>query len=262
MKPGLLRTALNIVALAATLIMNWLAIALPLNGKDTGQLSDQYPILTVPAGYAFSIWSIIYTGLIGFAIYQALPSQRENPRIGRITPLFLLSCLANIGWILTWHYEILSINMLCMLVLLGTLIGIYGQLRAAGEQPSTAERWLVWVPFSLYMGWITVATIVNATVVLYAAGWQDTGTLGAALAALLFVVAAVIATTIARRFGDPAYALVVVWALVAVAIKHAAVPLVANTAWAMAAVIALVVAYTLVEMLRGGFGRNERARAL
>lgn len=262
MKPGLLRTTLNILALAATLLVNWLAISLPLNGKDTGQLSDQYPILTVPAGYAFSIWSIIYTALIGFAIYQALLSQRANLRIGRITPLFLLSCLANIGWIFTWHYEILSVNMLCMLVLLGTLIGIYGRLRAGGEQPSTAERWLVRLPFSLYMGWITVATIVNATVVLYVAGWQDTGTFGAALAALLFVVAAVIATTIARRFGDAAYALVIVWALVAVAIKHAAVPLVANTAWAMAAVIGLVAAYTLVEKLRGGFGRDERARAL
>jgi benzodiazapine receptor len=251
MKPSPLRTALNIGALIATLLVNWLAIALPLNGKDTGQLSDQYPILTVPAGYAFAIWSLIYLGLIGFVIYQALPSQRENPRIARITPLFLLSCLANIGWLLTWHYEILSLNIVLMLVLLGSLIAIYCQLRADGAQVSNGERWLVWVPFSLYMGWITVATIVNLTVVLYAAGWQDTGTLGAALASLLFVVAAGIAATIARRFNDPAYALVVVWALVAVAIKHAAVMLVATTAWVAAALVALVVVYTLVKLLRG-----------
>ena len=251
MKPSLLRTALNIGALAATLLVNWLANALPLNGKDTGQLSDQYPILTVPAGYAFAIWSLIYLGLIGFVVYQALPSQRDNPRIARITPLFLLSCLANIGWIFTWHYEILSLNIVLMLVLLGSLIAIYRQLRADGAQVSSGERWLVWVPFSLYMGWITVATIVNLTVVLYAAGWQDTGTLGAALASLLFVVAAVIATVIARRFNDPAYAAVVVWALVAVAIKHAAVMLVATTAWVVAAMVALVVVYTLVKLLRG-----------
>jgi translocator protein len=251
MKPSLLRTALNIGALAATLLVNWLANALPLNGKDTGQLSDQYPILTVPAGYAFAIWSLIYLGLIGFVVYQALPSQRNNPRIARITPLFLFSCLANIGWLLTWHYEILSLNIVLMLVLLGSLIAIYRHLRADGAQVSSGERWLMWVPFSLYMGWITVATIVNLTVVLYAAGWQDTGTLGAALASLLFVVAAVIAATIARRFNDPAYALVVVWALVAVAIKHAAVMLVATTAWVVAAVVALVVVYTLVKLLRG-----------
>jgi benzodiazapine receptor len=251
MKPSPLRTALNIGALLATLLVNWLAIALPLNGKDTGQLSDQYPILTVPAGYAFAIWSLIYLGLIGFVVYQALPSQRENPRIARITPLFLLSCLTNIGWLLTWHYEILSLNIVLMLVLLGSLIAIYRQLRADGAHVSNGERWLVWVPFSLYMGWITVATIVNLTVVLYAAGWQDTGTLGAALASLLFVVAAAIAVTIARRFNDPAYALVVVWALVAVAIKHAAVMLVATTAWVAAVLVALVVAYTLVKLLRG-----------
>jgi hypothetical protein len=252
LKSSLLRTVLNIGALVAVLLVNWLANVLPLNGKDTGQLSDQYPILTVPAGYAFAIWGLIYLGLIGFALYQSLPSQRTNQRIARITPLFLLSCLANIGWLFTWHYEILSLNIVLMLVLLGSLIGIYGQLRAGGTQPSTGELWLVWVPFSIYMGWITVATIVNATVVLYAAGWQDTGTLGAALAALLFVVAAVIAVTIARRFDDPAYALVVVWALVAVAMKQAGVTLVAATAWVVAAVVAAVVAYTLVKLLRGG----------
>lgn len=120
-----------------------------------------------------------------------MPSQGTNQRIARITPLFLLSCLANVGWLFTWHYGILSLNIVLMLVLLGSLIGIYRQLRAEGTRPSTSERWLVWVPFSLYMGWITVATIVNLTVVLYVAGWQDTGPLGAALASLLFVVAAV-----------------------------------------------------------------------
>jgi translocator protein len=252
LKPSLLRTVLNIGALVAVLLVNWLATALALNGKDTGQLSDQYPILTVPAGYAFAIWGLIYLGLIGFALYQSLPSQRDNQRIARITPLFLLSCLANIGWLFTWHYEILSLNIVLMMVLLGSLIGIYRQLRADGMLPSTGERWLVWVPFSLYMGWITVATIVNLTVVLYAAGWQDTGPLGAALASLLFVVAAGIAVTIARRFDDPAYALVVVWALVAVAIKQAGVMLVAATAWVVATAVALAVAYTLVKLLRGG----------
>jgi hypothetical protein len=252
LKPSLLRTVLNIGALVAVLLVNWLANALPLNGKDTGQLSDQYPILTLPAGYAFAIWGLIYLGLIGFALYQSLPSQRTNQRIARITPLFLLSCLANIGWLFTWHYEILSLNIVLMLVLLGNLIEIYRQLRADGTQPSTGERWLVWVPFSIYMGWITVATIVNLTVVLYAAGWLDTGPLGAALASLLFVVAAGIAVTIVRRFDDPAYGLVVAWALVAVAIKHAGVMLVAATTWVVAAVVVLVVAYTLVKLLRGG----------
>jgi hypothetical protein len=200
----------------------------------------------VPAGYAFAIWSLIYLGLLGFALYQSLPSQRDNPRMARITPLFLISCLANIGWLFTWHYEILSLNIAFMLMLLGSLIGIYGHLRADGAQISTGERGMVWVPFSIDMGWITVATIVNLTVVLYAAGWQDTGPLGAALASLLFVVAAGIAVTIVRRFDDPAYA------LVAVAIKHAGVMLVAATAWVVAAVVVLVVAYTLVKLLRGG----------
>jgi hypothetical protein len=260
MKPGIVRTSLTIVGLIATLAINWMANALPLNGKDTGQLSDQYPILTVPAGYAFTIWSAIYLGLIGFGIYQALPSQHDNPRIARISPLFLLSCIANIGWLVTWHYEVLSINLLCMLVLLSSLIAIYIQLRADGDHVSRSERWLMRIPFSLYLGWITVATIVNVSVVLYAAGWQDIGALGAGLAALLFVVAAVIATFIARRFNDPAYALVVVWALVAVAIKHATVTLVAATAWVVAAAVTLVVLYTFYRLIRG-IGANQMRAA-
>jgi translocator protein len=205
MKPGLLRSVLNIGALGIVLLVNWLANALPLNGKDTGQLSDMYPILTMPAGYAFAIWGLIYLSLIGFVIYQALPSQRDNPHIARITPLFLISCIANVGWLLTWHYQLLSLNIVFMLVLLGSLIGIYRQLRTNNTQPSSGERWFIWLPFSLYMGWITVATIVNLTVVLYAAGWQDTGVFGAVLASLVFVVAAIIAITIVRRFGDPAW---------------------------------------------------------
>ncbi len=260
MRPGPLRSFLIIFALVCTLVMNALANILPLNGVDTGTLSDRYPILTVPAGYAFSIWGLIYLGLLGFAVYQALPAQRDNPRIGRIAVPFLVSCIANILWIVTWHWQILPVNIVMMLVLLASLITIYRRLREDTATPSLGERLLVRVPFSIYMGWITVATIVNATVVLYAAGWQDTGSIGAMLAAVLFVVAAAIATAIALRFRDPAYALVVVWALVAVSQKHAGVPLVATSAIVLAGVIALVAGYALVQLLRGGQSGGQQLR--
>lgn len=220
MRPSLKRTILNIVAVVTVIVMNWLATSLPLNGKSTGELSDQYPVLIQPAGYAFSIWSLIYLGLISFAVYQALPSQQDNKRIERITPSFLISCVANIAWLVTWHYEILWLNIIIMLLLLASLIGIYLQLRGDHEPISVQERWFMWVPFSLYLGWVTVATIVNLAVVLYAAGWQDLGPVGVALTALLILTAAGIAIRMLFYSHDPAYALVVVWALIAIAVER------------------------------------------
>lgn len=246
MRFGFLRAALNIAALAGTIVVNWLSNALPLNGKSTEELSDLYPVLTTPAGYAFSIWGLIYLALIGFAVYQALPSQRSNPTIDRITPLFLVSCVANVGWLFTWHYELLLPNILLMLMLLVTLIGIYRQLRADGTPASTGERWLLRAPFSMYLGWITVATIVNLSTVLYAFGWRDVSMFGQLLAALLFVVAGVLGFSILRKFDDPVYTSVIIWALVGVAVKQPDSMLVAGTALLVAVLLALSIAYRLV----------------
>ena len=105
MNKDVVRQWLNVLAVLATLVVNGLANALPLNGQNTGAISDRFHVYFVPAGYVFAIWGIIYLGLIGFAIYQVLPAQRENPRLRRSGYSFALSCAANIIWLFLWHYN-------------------------------------------------------------------------------------------------------------------------------------------------------------
>ena len=163
---------LVIAAVVATIAINALANALPLNGKTTGELSDQYPVLFTPAGYVFAVWGLIYLGLIAFAIYQALPRERDNPRLAAIRVPFLLSSVANIAWLFLWHYEYVTATEPMMLALLASLIVIYARLGIGRVEVSRGERWAVHAPFSLYLGWITIATIANTAITLYNLGWN------------------------------------------------------------------------------------------
>jgi hypothetical protein len=134
-----------------------------------------FPVYFVPAGYVFSIWGVIYLLLIAFVVYQALPSQRENPLLRRIGYWFALTCAANSLWIFAWHWLIFPLTLVLMLILLCALINIYLITRRERENISRAETWLVQLPFSIYLGWISVATIANMTDFLYDAGWNGAG---------------------------------------------------------------------------------------
>ena len=170
-----LRQVLVVLAVIAVIAVNIIAVALPLNGLNTGEISDRFDIFFVPAGYVFSIWSLIYIGLIAYAIYQALPGQKENPRLRSMGYLFVFSCLANIIWLFLWHYEVFLFTLVAMLALLLSLIAIYLRLDIGRGQVSTGEKWFVHIPFSIYLGWISVATIANATQLLYYLGWSGWG---------------------------------------------------------------------------------------
>jgi hypothetical protein len=246
-----LRQIVVVLALVATIAVNGLANALPLNNKTTGEISDQFDVYFVPAGYVFSIWGLIYLGLIAYAVYQALSAQRENPRLQQIGYLFALSCGANIGWLFLWHYEQIALTLWPMLALLLLLIGIYELLGAGRAQVSAAERWLVHVPFSIYLGWITVATIANATTVLYDAGWGGWGISPEAWTVIMLIAATTIASMVSLRRGDVAYVLVIVWAFVGIAVKHYDTPVVAIVAWAMAGVAAIM-------LVVGAYVRQQR----
>jgi benzodiazapine receptor len=221
------RQVINVLAVAVTLVVNGLANALPLNGKTTGAVSDQFKVFFVPAGYVFSIWGLIYIALIAFAIYQALPAQRENPRLRRVGYWFALSCAANVVWLFLWHYEIFIGTILVMLVLLISLIVIYLRLDIGRQRVSRAERWCVNIPFSVYLGWISVATIANAADVLDYLNWNGWGITPAAMSFMR---------------GVTAYGLVLVWAFIGIAVKQARTPLVANAAWVMSGLVVLVLA--------------------
>jgi len=239
MKKGTLRQILVIVATLATLVVNTLASTLPLAGKDTGQISDQFQVFFVPAGYVFSIWGLIYLALIAYTVYQALPKQRDNATLNRVGTLYVASALANIAWLFTWHYEVFPLTILFMLALLATLIWIYLVLGTGRTATNAATRWLVRVPFSIYLGWITVATVANATSLFNYWGWGNGyDTASAIWAAVMLVVATVVAVLMSLRHGDVAYVAVIVWAFIGIAVKHSGTALVAVTAWVMAAVAA------------------------
>ncbi len=97
------RQILVVVAVLAMIAVNIMANALPINGQATGEISDRFDVYFVPAGYVFSIWGLIYLGLLAYAVYQVLPAQAENPSLRNIGFLFVLSCVANIAWIFLWH---------------------------------------------------------------------------------------------------------------------------------------------------------------
>jgi benzodiazapine receptor len=241
-----IRQWLNGLALVATVIVNGLANALPLNGQTTGEISDRFQVYFVPAGYVFSIWGLIYLGLGAFAVFQALPAQRENPRLRRTGYLFALSCLANGAWLVLWHYELFALTQAAMIALLLLLITIYLRLDIGRAEVSVAERWLVHVPFSIYLGWITVATIANATSLLDYLAWSGWGIGPQAWAVIMLIAATAIALAVGLTRRDIAYLLVIVWAFVGIAVKHSGTPVVSTAAWATAAVVGLVSIATVV----------------
>lgn len=246
MKKDTLRQAVNLLAVIATITINGLANALPLNGQTTGEISDRFQVYFVPAGYVFSIWGLIYVGLVGFAIYQALPGQRDNPRLRRIGYLFALSCLANIAWLFLWHYERFPLTLVAMLTLLLLLIAIYLRLDIGRVQIPAAEKWLVHVPFSIYLGWVSVATIANVTMVLHYLNWSGWGISPEVWTVIMLVAGLGIASAVGFTRGDIAYMLVIVWAFVGIAVKQAGTPLVATSAWVTTALVALMLILSVI----------------
>jgi len=234
------RQVINLLAVVATIVVNGLANALPLNGHLTGEISDLFKVYFVPVGYVFSIWGLIYVGLIAFGVYQMLPSQRENPRLRRIGYLFSLSCLANVIWLFLWHYELFIYTIAIMIALLGLLIAIYLRLEIGRAQVAMKEKWLVDLPFSIYLGWITVATIANASDVFDYLKWSGWGIRPEVWAVIMLIAGLGIASVMSLTRGDIAYQLVIVWAFAGIAVKQTAMPVVANAAWVMSALVIIV----------------------
>jgi len=236
-----------IVSILVTIAVNALANVLPLNGLNTGEISDRFDVYFVPAGYVFSIWGLIYIGLLAYGIFQALPSQSDNPRL-RITGWWaVLSGVANSAWIFLWHYEQFPLTILAMLVLLASLIVIYLRLGTGRTEAPAGEKWAVRLPFSIYLGWITVATAANATSLLDYLNWNGFGLppeiwMSIVLAAVLLIAALMNFT---RR--DTAYSLVLLWALAGISIKHTGVSAVSIPTWITFAgvLLSLVGAYIL-----------------
>ena len=238
---------LNLPTLLLTIVVNFLANALPINNRTTAEISDSFPVLFTPAGYVFAIWGLIYLSLIGFAVYQILPSQRNNPHIDRIGIWFIAANLFNGGWIFAWHYGVIPLSMLLMIGLLISLLSIYTRLGVGIQSVSPVERTLIHFPFSLYLGWISVATIANASVLLYTLNWDGFGLTAEIWTALVIIVGGLLAIGMIHFRNAITYPLVIVWAFSGILFKPGGSEIVANIAGTVAL---LVLLFLLFSMLR------------
>jgi benzodiazapine receptor len=231
--------AANIVAFLTMIVVNTLATTTGLFGRQTGALSDAIPNLFVPAGITFSVWGVLYLLMLLFTVYQArglFTADRAAPEaLGRVGWLFVVSSAANVGWLLLWHAQLVGLSMIPMLALLMTLIAVHLRLGTGRTRPTGTERWFFRVPFSAYLGWITVATVANATAALVTAGWNGFGLAPEVWAVAMVVVAALLTIVMLLTRRDAAYGLVVVWALAGIALKRSADASVASRAVYVAA---------------------------
>src|SRR5512137_2536702 len=233
----ILRQIAVIATILVTLVVNGLANALPLNGLNTGQVSDRFQVYFVPAGYVFAIWGIIYIGLLAYMIYQALPSQKENPRLQATGWWVVLGGLANSIWIFLWHYNQFVGTLGAMLILLASLIAVYLRLGTGLTKVSTGETWAVRVPFSIYLGWISVATVANFSDVLDFIGWNRWGLSQGTWMIILLAVVVILANLMNFLRRDVAYAVVLLWALAGIAVKFPNAGIITTAIWVAFALV-------------------------
>jgi hypothetical protein len=242
----------NVAAFVFVVLLNVLSNALPINDQTMPEISAKYPSLFTPAGFTFSIWGIIYLSLLLFVIWQALPAQRDNEKIAAISTYFQINCLLNGIWIVVWHYDLLALSLLVMFGILATLVLIYRALLARIDTAPLSEHLLLYVPFSLYTGWITLATIANASALQIASGWDDVFFTAVQWTLVKLAVAGAVGATVLFKFRDPVFAAVVVWATYGISVMQAATPAVAGAASALSILTAILVARELAVRIREG----------
>jgi hypothetical protein len=241
-----MRQTANLLSVILALTVNVLASALPLNGQNTGEISDRFQVYFVPAGYVFSIWGIIYLGWIAFTIFQFQSAQKESARLRQLGYLFAMSNIANAAWLFCWHYNRFGLSVLVMLALLGLLIASYLRLNVNRTPVSPTEYWSVDVLFSVYLGWITVATVANITDWLYFIGWDGFGISAQIWAVIMLAVASLLGLVMAITRRDVGYLAVLLWAFIGIAVKQTTAPMVVTSAWIAAVLMAGLAIMSLV----------------
>ncbi|MDO4781052.1 MAG: tryptophan-rich sensory protein [Candidatus Saccharibacteria bacterium] len=216
-------------AVVVTIAVNAYANIARLGGANTGEVSALYPNLFTPTGLTFSIWSVIYLLLLAYAVYQfAAVRQKAGSKLDEglftaINPWLLVSCVANIGWMMAWHFRLIWLSMVCMIVLLVSLVVVARKLCAAFMKPATAHDY-IWarLPIMVYLGWISVATIANGFALAVSLGWNGMGVDAGGWLAVGLVGGALIGLVAMWRQRDAAYGAVFVWAYGGILIKHLA----------------------------------------
>lgn len=197
------------ISILTMFVVNILSNALPINGLTTAEISNALPIYFVPAGYVFSIWGIIYLGIVIYVISMLTNFTKEDMAIA---PWIIVSSLANATWIFMWHYQFIYISVIFMLIILGSLIMISTKLAKKGVSLVKS------IPFNIYLGWISVATIANISGALYTANWNGFGIMPEVWSVIMIIIATALAI-LALIKKNLAYTLVILWALIGIAVR-------------------------------------------
>ena len=239
MKPDIIRQILNAIAVFAAFGVNILANVRPIRGLTLGEISTQLfgNVLITPANYAFAIWGLIYLGLFSFAIYQALPMQRSQPLFRRLGYWLVVASAAQIAWVLLFQFRLFGWSFVAMIAILLPLIQIYTQLD--GVKLNQPERWFVKIPLTIYLAWISVATIVNGGVSLTHLEWEGWGISPEVWTVIMMMMGGAIALIIAWTRGDIPFTGVLIWALTAISIRHLDNPLIAATGFLLSVILAM-----------------------
>jgi hypothetical protein len=229
----MLRPWLTLAAILAAFAINTASNIVPIKGQSIGEISNTLfqDVLITPANYAFIVWGVIYVGLFAFGGYQLLPRQQKNSTLDRIGYLITVGSIAQCLWVIVFQLRLFTLSFFAMALILLSLIAAYLQMHQATQRQSL---WYVQVPISIYLAWISVATVVNGAIALYAINWNGWGFSPVGWTITMLGAATVIAFIVTLRHQDLAFVGVFVWALVAIAAKHLNIPVIAYTAAGLA----------------------------
>ncbi|ATL48599.1 hypothetical protein COR50_16305 [Chitinophaga caeni] len=216
----------NSIAFILVLVVNYMANTLKLNGKTTGEISAMYPNMFVPAPITFSIWGLIYLWLLVYIIYQLWlafskgHTEELQSHMLRMRAWFLITCLGNIAWLFSWHFQLIEVSVIMMCLILYALLKIHRNFRIALPVESKRETWWVQVPFSLYLGWISIALLANITALLVSIGFQSSGTVAATWAIAMVLVGTLAGVFMVIYRHNVVHALVGIWAIYGISIQQ------------------------------------------
>ena len=258
----IIRQIATLVGIFAAFGVNVWANTNPPNGLTIGEISQQIfrDVLITPAGYAFAIWGLIYLGLFSLGIYQVLPAQRNNPLMRKIGYKLAIASIAQIIWVICFLYRQYTASFLAMLCILLPLIGAYWSLPfkpSRFRRITKWQKWLIRTPISIYLAWISVATILNGAIVLESWQWSGWGISAVWWTAIMLLVAGFIAHFVAIPRLDYAYAGVFIWASIAIAVKNSDTLLISGIAIGLSIALSLLlISFSFYDRDEPSIGRN------
>jgi hypothetical protein len=257
------RQWVNLIAIVAAFLVNMVTNIIPIDGISIKDIADNYfgNVLVIPANYAFSIWGLIYISLIALGIYQALPDNQDNPRCRQLGYLLTVSSIAQIAWVILFQYRLFVPSLLAMLTILIPLIILYLRLDIFIRPVSSKEKWFINFPISIYLAWISVATIVNVSIALTDLKWNGWNIEATTWTIIMLVVATVLAGLGAIQRKDIAFTGVFIWSFIAIALGHWEIFILAGTAIGLALVL-LILALSARQKLKHKHTTNYSERQI